>query len=42
MDFGRLIDSQLEGEHKLVKVRLYKPAVGDPAQLILVAVTVQL
>ena len=42
LDFGRLIDSRSEGEHKPVKVGLYKPAVGDPAQLTLRAVTVQL
>ena len=42
MDVGRLINKRSEDEHKPVKPGLYKLAVGDSVQLILVAVTVQL
>ena len=42
MDSGRLIKKRSEGEHKMFTVRLYKPTGGDPAQLILGVVTIQL
>ena len=42
LDFGRFINRPSKDEHKPFKVGVYKPAGGDPVQLIIGAVTVQL